>query len=286
MLPTSHPRAGCDIVVDMIECQSSEPVPSARGAAMDAMDDRLSRIETMWSVVRRAHGGDTQAPQAAQQQLLQRYGGAVHRYALAALRQEDAADEVFQEFALRFVRGDFRNAAPEKGRFRSFLKTTLYHLIVDYQRRKKRGGAREAQLGDATPEPVAADEQSHGELFNESWRDDLLARTWQKLEDQQQASGKPYHTALRCRVENPDARSPELAQVLSDQLGKPMKAGAARVLLHRAREAFADLLLDEVAHSLPESNRQRVEEELIDLNLLEYCRPALEKKSERQDAEG
>lgn len=251
---------------------------------MESLNDRLSQIQTMWSMVERAHGADDQTPRHAQEQLLARYGGAVRRYALAALRNEDAADEVFQEFALRFVRGDFRNADPEKGRFRSFLKTTLYHLIVDYQRKKKRN-AREAQMGAATPEPVAAEEESLGQLFNESWRDDLLARVWEQLEKQEQATGKPYFTALKCRVDFPEARSPELAERLTERLDKPMKAGAARVLLHRARESFADLLLNEVAHSLPEASLERVEEELIDLDLMGYCRPAFEKKAAEQEEE-
>ncbi len=82
----------------------------------------------MWSIVRQAHNPETNDFQQAQRELLNRYGGAVRRYALAALRNEEAADDVFQEFALRFVRGDFGKANPDKGRFRSFVKTTIYHL--------------------------------------------------------------------------------------------------------------------------------------------------------------
>jgi DNA-directed RNA polymerase specialized sigma24 family protein len=73
-------------------------------------------------------------------------------YAVAVLRDPDAADEVFQEFALKFVRGDFGQATPDRGRFRSFLKTTLYHLIVDYQRRRQKL-ARQAPLATDQPSP-------------------------------------------------------------------------------------------------------------------------------------
>lgn len=251
---------------------------------MSELNDRLSRIETLWSMVRRAHTPDAPGVEDAQRELMERYGGAVRRYALAALRSEDAADEVHQEFALRFARGDFQRADPDRGRFRSFVKTTVYHLIVDFQRKRKRG-AREAQMGTKTPEPAAPDEETHNTLFDQSWRDELLARAWQRLEEQEMDSSKPYHTALRCRVDHPELRSPELADQLSERLGKPMKAGAARVLLHRAREAFADFLLEEVAHSLPEPTAEGVEEELIDLNLLEYCRPALERRAAQHDDE-
>jgi len=46
--------------------------------------------------------------------------------------------------------------------------------------------------------------------------------------------------------------------------------------LHRARQKFAALLLDEVAHSIERSTAEQVAEELADLGLLDYCQPALE----------
>ena len=117
--------------------------------------------------------------------------------------------------------------------------------------------------------------------FGTSWRDELLARCWQRLADDEQKSGKPYHTVLRYRVAHPDLRSPELADGLTKELGKPINAGAVRVLLHRARELFAELLLDEVTESLASGSLDEAEQELIDLDLHEYCRPALEKRREK-----
>jgi RNA polymerase sigma-70 factor (ECF subfamily) len=241
-------------------------------------DMHLSQIQTAWSVVRRAHGDHT-AVHAAQQSLLDRYGGAVRRYALAALRDEDAADEVSQEFALRFVRGDFGNADPERGRFRAFVKTIVYRLIVDYQRRQKKR-SREGPMHSNIAEHVAESDESVGDdiAFQSSWRDELLARCWQKLADEEQRTGKPHHTVLRYRVDHPELHSPELAVGLSEKLGKPVNAGAARVLLHRARDSFAELLLDEVVQSLADESLDEAEEELIELDLLEYCRPALDRR--------
>jgi RNA polymerase sigma-70 factor (ECF subfamily) len=241
-------------------------------------DLHLSQIQTAWSIVRRAHGDHT-AVQAAQQTLLDRYGGAVRRYALAALRDEDAADEVCQEFALRFVRGDFGNADPERGRFRAFVKTIVYRLIVDYQRRQKKR-SREGPMHSNLAEPAANDNELAGDdsVFQTSWRDELLARCWQKLSEEEQRTGKPHHTVLRYRVDHPELHSPELAAGLSEKLGKPVNAGAARVLLHRARDGFAELLLDEVVQSLAGESLDEAEEELIELDLLEYCRPALDRR--------
>ena len=89
-----------------------------------------------------------------------------------------------------------------------------------------------------------------------------------------------YSRVLRYRVDHPDlAFAPELAAGLSEQLDREISAGNVRVMLHRAREQFADLLLDEVEQSLDEPSFDDLEEELIELELIEYCRPALAKRS-------
>ena len=123
-------------------------------------------------------------------------------------------------------------------------------------------------------------EEQEDALFRASWRDDLLARCWANLAEAECRTGRPHHTVLRYRVDHPGAGSPELAAGLTEKLGKPINAGAVRVMLHRAREAFADLLLDEVSNSLANTSRDEVERELIELELLEYCKPALERRKE------
>src|SRR5262245_60046473 len=91
----------------------------------------LINISTQWSLIFQAHHGQRDTAPEAQRQLLLRSCGAVYGYLLKALRDPDAAAEQSQEFALRFVRGDFKRADPQRGRFRDFLRTVLYHLIVD-----------------------------------------------------------------------------------------------------------------------------------------------------------
>ena len=97
---------------------------------------RLSQISTAWTLLYRAHEGVAEEAKAARRQLLQDYGGPVYRYLWAAVGDPDAANDLYQDFALRFVQGSFKNADPQHGRFRDFLKTVLYHLIVDHQRRR------------------------------------------------------------------------------------------------------------------------------------------------------
>jgi RNA polymerase sigma-70 factor (ECF subfamily) len=50
-----------------------------------------------------------------------------------------------------------------------------------------------------------------------------------------------------------------------------------RQTLHRAREKFADLLLDEIRQTLREPSADDIEIELAAIGLHTYCQPALEK---------
>jgi RNA polymerase sigma factor (sigma-70 family) len=239
------------------------------------LQQNLNEIATHWTVVRQAHGEE--AVGAARAALMERYSGAVYRYLLGALRDRDAADDLFQDFCLRFLRGDFRNANPEKGRFRDFVKTALFHLIVDYQNRR-RSAPRvlpvEAADVAAAPQGLSCSEQQ----FLESWRNEILGRTWQALERNSEVTGQAYFRVLRCRSNHPDLSSAELAEQLSVELGRSLKADWVRQNLRRAREQFTDLLVDELAATLEEPTRQRLEEELEDLGMLDYCREALDRR--------
>ena len=78
-------------------------------------------------------------------------------------------------------------------------------------------------------------------------------------------------------MDEPGLTSNEWAARLSERLGRPVTPGAFRQALQRARREFARRLIDEVRASLLEGpTRQTLEEELADLELLEYCRPYLQ----------
>ena len=117
-------------------------------------DQPLDRISTLWSVVCRAQGGAPQEAAEANRVLLERYGAAARRYLLGAVRDPEAADDLFQEFSLRLLRGDLSRADPGRGRFRHFVKGVLSHLIADHYR----GRGRTHQLAEGAPEPAAPDE--------------------------------------------------------------------------------------------------------------------------------
>ena len=239
------------------------------------LDQCLSRISTLWSLVCRANQGPGDAANSACQQLLERYGGAIRRYLRAVLRDRDAADEVYQEFALRLVHGDLRGASPQRGRFRNFVKGTLFHLIADY--RKQRWKWPRPLPADGAALAASSEEMESDRQFTEGWRDELLARAWASLADSEGGAGRLFYAVLRFRADHAQMRSPQMAEELAAELDRPFTAAGVRQVLHRARERFAQLLVDEVGHSLEDPTTEQLEQELAELGLLDYCRPALER---------
>jgi RNA polymerase sigma-70 factor (ECF subfamily) len=237
----------------------------------DELSQRLSGISTRWTLVFQAHAGQADEATGARHRLLLRYSGAAFRYLLGAVRDADAAAELCQEFALRLVRGDFHAAQPERGRFRRYLRTALVHLVNDFHRARRRWpGSLPAGCEPAAP----AEEEAEDAAFLASWRDDLLNRTWDALA----RFNAVYHAVLRFRIDNPDAASPRMAQELSARLGQPLTAPAVRKALQRAHEKFSGLLIEEVEASLEGATAEELREELERIDLLRFCRAALERR--------
>lgn len=272
---------------------------------------RLSCISTSWSEVYQAHQGQGEQVASAQRLVLLRYYQPIYSYLRAMVRDDDAAEELTQEFVVRFLRGDFRRADPSRGRFRDLLKRALRHLAIDHWRRqrvekerlpiplvddwqltpaeadwRRRPPARRGidldeadwrrrpppRRGPALPD---LDSTEADRTFLEGWRGEMLSQAWEALAAFQQESGCPYHMVLSLRAQHPTERSAGLSRLASAQLGRPLGEEAFRQLLCRAREKFADLLVAAVAGTLPASDADSVEEELIDLNLLSWCQQSV-----------
>jgi len=237
---------------------------------------RLSVISTVWSLVCRANRAPGEEANAAREQLLERYHGAVRRYLHKLLHDPDAADDIFQEFALRLVHGHLRGANPQRGRFRDFVKGTLFHLISDHRKQQRQWpGPLPADFDILAANPQEMDDDRS---FVQSWCDELLARAWTALAHSDETTGQPFYAVLRFRADHPEMRSPQLAPQLAARLGRPFTAAGVRQTLHRAREKFAALLLDEVTASLENPTAEQLLDELLELGLLDYCRPALEQR--------
>src|SRR5262249_56417396 len=139
------------------------------------------------------------------------------------VRDPPVADDLAQEFAVSLVRGEFRHADPERGRFRNYLKAVLFHLVSrhrDRQRRQPRPLAANSPELDA----LAAPPEEAARQFDDGWRDELLARTWDALEQAQPT----LYPGLRGRAAHPGLPSHELAGLLGRQLGRALTGDGLR----------------------------------------------------------
>jgi RNA polymerase sigma-70 factor (ECF subfamily) len=252
----------------------------------------LADLLTQWTKVLRAGQpvGDTAV--AARNELLVRYHEAVRRYLRSELHDEQAAEQVFSNFAVRVLEADrfLQRADPGRGRFRDYLKVILQHMAADYYRERQREQRKqEALAASETQEPPASDPATgeEDERFLDCWRQELVNQTWQALEQAEKRTGQPYAALLGLQNQQPGLRSAQVAEQLAARLGRPFTAANVRQLTHRARELFSDLLVGEVARSLQADLAEpqgvdRVEEELMDLGLLlTYCKTALARCRDR-----
>jgi RNA polymerase sigma-70 factor (ECF subfamily) len=222
--------------------------------------------------VRRAHHASLVSAEQARNDLVLRYASAIRRYVGALMRDDAGSDEVAQDVVLRLLSGDFAGADPNRGRFRQLLKTAIRNMVRNQWAKDNRRRTADVDVDDVR---LSSDDADDAEWL-ENWRTALLDLTWSALQEYERT--QPSSSAcqlLRLRTNYPDATSDELAERLSKITGQPIKADAVRQKLRRARVKFAELLIEELADGLETPSVDRVEEELVALQLYDYVRDFL-----------
>lgn len=234
------------------------------------MTTKLLQIVTSWDDLLRAQSPSLSEQARAQASVLQRYLEAVWHHLHQLSRDPHVADDLTQEFALKFVRGDYATLHPSRGRFRDFLTVVLRNLVIDHVRKKH--ALREKPATDQIGKFAGDTSEDHDQVFIEQWRRTLLERTWEVFRSVGSQRGALYYTALLKQAQDQPSSSAALAEYLSQQTGKKVTAASARQVLCRARKMFADCLRDEVRHSLvqPQASEEDVAEELRLLRLTKY----------------
>ncbi len=241
---------------------------------MSDQDDqsRIDGISTHWTVVSGAHDGFADEAMALRSQLLHRYRGAVYRYLLSLVRDDDVAEELSQEFALKFLQGGFHKADRNRGRFRDYVKASVINLVRTHHRsRLKAPGPLPENIPSA--QYSIGDISDDGEDFERQWRQELLDQTWASLKRDRPV----YYRLLRLRLNAPDLTSAELAAQYTEKHSAPMTAPNVRKTLERAHRHFADLMVQDVAAGLVSPTPDDLKRELTALDLLKYCRPAVDR---------
>lgn len=244
-----------------------------------SLHEHLSRIPTYWSILRQAHGGSTRVQEVARAWFMERYLPVVRRYLVKAVGVE-AADELAQEFAIRFLEGRYTNANPGRGRFRDYLKTCLFALVADFRKTQTKSQTLQPLSDGWDPVDPRDHDVSESKSFNLEWRTALIDRALSNLEREDRQNKQLRYCVLRFRMDHPEYRSHQAAEKLSAQLGITVNAGWFRKRLMAGRERLALLLLETVAESLEDTSLDRVQEELAELELLQYCRPVLDRLRE------
>ena len=211
---------------------------------------------THWSVVLAAQEDSSPAGADALAQLCRAYWYPLYAHVRRRGRgPEDAADLTQEFFAMLLRRNSLAHVGREKGRFRTFLLTSLDYFLHDQSARdyaaKRGGGAALVQLDALDAEQRFALEPSTEETpdkaFDRRWAAALLEQAFARLEVEQ---AQDLKSELFARLKPFLAREvkPGEYDALAAELGLLPNTIAKAV--QRLRRRARDLLLEETAQTL------------------------------------
>lgn len=222
---------------------------------------------TRWSVALAAGRGDEADRRRAFGELFQIYWEPLYGYLRRSGSSPDEAEEVVQGFFARLLeKGDLAQAAPEKGKFRSFLLASVRHYLSnerDRARAAKRGGGRLLSLDVATAErryaAEPADRNTPDELFDRAWALTSIERARARLRAEAVEGGneRRFDRLEPFLAGDADDRYRDAAEELG------LTEGAVKATVARLRKRFGDLLRQEIAPTV--ERVEEIDEELRDL---------------------
>jgi len=221
---------------------------------------------THWSVVLAAGQPDAGVSDQALETLCRTYWFPLYGFIRRKGYAPEDAQDLTQEFFARFLEKEyFRRADPQRGRFRSFLLTSLQHFLIHEWHRaraQKRGGGRALLAW----EELSAEGRYQGELlsklepeksFDQHWASTLFQKAVSRLQQEATAAGKSKQfDELKCFLAA-EAGAGEYAAI-ADRLG--LTPGAVGVAVHRLRQRYRELVREEIAHTV--ASPSEIEEEM------------------------
>jgi len=205
---------------------------------------------THWSAVLKA--GDTGSPafRGALEDLCSAYWPPLYSFLRRQGHSPHDAEDLVQGFLARLLaREDLANVGPEKGRFRTFLLTSLRNFSVKQALREKalkRGGGQVGIPIDAAqaeqlcgPDLLASSPEA---AFDRRFAQAVVARAFAALRAEHHARGKEELFAAVAPFL--DGAEPEGYAAAAARLG--LSAGALAVTIHRMRGRMRELLRAEV----------------------------------------
>lgn len=235
---------------------ASQPLSAAPAAGF---------VTTEWSVVLAA-GSDTAARQAALERLCRTYWQPVYGFIRRLGNDAEQAKDMTQAFFLHLLESDFfATAAPERGRFRAYLRQSCRHFLGnEWQKRtaQKRGGGASVVPWEQL---TAADEQQFAPAadpsidYDRQWALALLRSALARLEQEYAKSGDA--AAFRALQPFLTARpAPGDYERIAQELR--VARGTVPVLVHRLGKRYQELIRAEVAATV--ATRSDIDAELRD----------------------
>jgi len=224
---------------------------------------------THWSVVLSAGGNDSPQAEAALASLCRAYWYPLYAYVRRQGHGFEDAQDLTQAFFARLLdRGSLRLADRNRGRFRSFLLTSLKHFLIHEWNKAncvKRGGGRpiislDAEKTETRFQAEPADNRSPDKAFERRWATVLLD---QVLDQLQREFATTEHTQVFEELKSSliGEESESTYAEIGQRLG--MTEGNVKVTVHRLKRRYRELLRAEIAKTV--EGPEAIDEEIREL---------------------
>ena len=219
---------------------------------------------TRWTLVVAAGDPQRKDARSALVSLCENYWYPLYAYLRRRGYAPDQAQDLTQEFFMRVLEGRYLDRAdPEKGRFRSFILTSLKFFAADEhdrQRAQKRGGGAVVSLEFSSGEERYQREPGHNEtpdrIFERRWALSMLERVMERLRDEFVQHGRPenFERMKVFLLGQSEAPYADLAREMNTS------EGALKVAIHRLRKRYRELFRQEIADTV--ADPAKVESEM------------------------
>src|SRR5580698_7694387 len=220
---------------------------------------------TRWTLVVAAGDPQRKEARSALVSLCESYWYPLYAYLRKRGYPADQAQDLTQEFFIRVLEGRYLDRAdPEKGRFRSFLLSSLKFFVADEEDRKrahKRGGSGivvplEFTSGEERYQREPAHDETPERIFERRWALSVIDRVVEKLREEFVHHGRPEHfeQLKMFLLGQSDAPYAALAREMNTS------EGALKVAIHRLRKRYRELFRQEIADTV--ADPAEVESEL------------------------